>query len=65
MSRSIMQNLQKALMVAAAIAFWIALHPVKANAQGGGAPTDPQIAGIVTAADSHLEHHLLAILPWF
>jgi len=51
MSKKIMQNLRKALTAAAAIAFGITLQPVKANAQGGGAPTDPQIVGIVTAAD--------------
>ena len=51
MSKTIMQNLRTALTVTAAIAFGIALHPVKANAQGGGAPTDPQIVGIVTTAD--------------
>jgi putative membrane protein len=51
MSKTIMQNLCTALTAAAAIAFGIALHPVKANAQGGGAPTDPQIVGIVTTAD--------------
>lgn len=51
MSKTIMQNLRTALTAAAAIAFGIALHPVKANAQGGGAPTDPQIVGIVTTAD--------------
>lgn len=51
MSKTIMQNLRTGLTAAAAIAFGIALHPVKANAQGGGAPTDPQIVGIVTTAD--------------
>jgi putative membrane protein len=51
MSKTIMQNVRTALTAAAAIAFGIALHPVKANAQGGGAPTDPQIVGIVTTAD--------------
>lgn len=51
MSKTIMQNLRTALTAAAAIAFGIALYPVKANAQGGGAPTDPQIVGIVTTAD--------------
>ena len=51
MSKTIMQNLRTALTAAAAIAFGFALHPVKANAQGGGTPTDPQIVGIVTTAD--------------
>lgn len=51
MSKTVMQNLRTALTAAAAIAFGIALHPVKANAQGDGAPTDPQIVGIVTTAD--------------
>ena len=31
--------------------FALALHPARANAQGGGAPTDPQIVGIVGTAD--------------
>jgi len=31
--------------------FAAALHTAKANAQGGGAPSDPQIVGIVVAAD--------------
>jgi putative membrane protein len=41
----------KALSAAAAIIFAIGLHPARANAQAGGAPTDPQIVGIVEAAD--------------
>ena len=51
MSNTNMQSLRIALMAAAAIALGVALHPVKAEAQGGDAPTDPQIVGIVTAAD--------------
>jgi len=31
--------------------FAAAPHPAKANAQGAGAPSDPQIVGIVVAAD--------------
>src|SRR6476620_5246820 len=41
----------KALSAAAAIIFAVGLHPASANAQAGGAPTDPQIVGIVEAAD--------------
>src|SRR5262249_50813950 len=41
----------KALGAAAAIIFAVGLHPARANAQAGGAPTDPQIVGIVEAAD--------------
>ena len=51
MSKRTTQSLRKTLTAVAAIAFAIALHPVKANAQGGGAPTDAQIVGIVTTAD--------------
>jgi len=36
---------------AAAIIFMVGLHPASANTQAGGAPTDPQIVGIVEAAD--------------
>ena len=39
-----------ALSAAAAIIFAVGLHPASANAQAGGAPTDPQIVGIVEAA---------------
>ncbi len=45
------QGRRKALWAVATIAFAVALHPARANAQGGGAPTDPQIVGIVEAAD--------------
>jgi putative membrane protein len=41
----------KALSAAAAIILVVGLHPASANAQAGGAPTDPQIVGIVEAAD--------------
>ena len=51
MSKRTTQIQRRTLTAAAAIAFVIALHPVKANAQGGSAPTDPQIVGIVVAAD--------------
>ena len=51
MTKRTTQSLGRTLTAAAAIAFVIALHPVKANAQGGSAPTDPQIVGIVTTAD--------------
>ena len=51
MTKRTTQSLGRTLTAAAAIAFVIALHPVKSNAQGGSAPTDPQIVGIVTTAD--------------
>jgi putative membrane protein len=41
----------KVLSAAVAIAFAVALLPTGTKAQSGGAPTDPQIVGIVTAAD--------------
>lgn len=44
------QSQYKPLCVAAAIMLALALHPARANAQGG-APTDSQIVGIVVAAD--------------
>jgi putative membrane protein len=46
-----MQSQRKALWTAAAIILAVALHPAGANAQGGAAPRDPQIVGIVEAAD--------------
>ena len=49
MSNTIKQS--KVLSAAVAIAFGVALLPTGTNAQSGGAPTDPQIVGIVTAAD--------------
>jgi hypothetical protein len=45
MSNTGIQNQRKALWAVATIAFAVALHPARANAQGGGAPTDPQIVG--------------------
>src|SRR5215470_13646752 len=45
------QGRYSALWVVATMIFAVALHPAKANAQGGGAPSDPQIVGIVVAAD--------------
>ena len=45
------QSRCRALWVAATMIFAVALHPAKASAQGGGAPSDPQIVGIVVAAD--------------
>jgi putative membrane protein len=41
----------KALSAAGAIILVVGLHPASANAEAGGAPTDPQIVGIVEAAD--------------
>jgi putative membrane protein len=51
MSKTGIQNRRKALWAVATIAFAVALHPARANTQGGGAPTDPQIVGIVEAAN--------------
>jgi putative membrane protein len=51
MSNTGMQSRHKALWAVATIAFAVALHPASAKAQGGGAPTDPQIVGIVEVAD--------------
>ncbi len=45
------QGRYRALWVVATMIFATALHPARANAQGGGAPSDPQIVGIVVAAD--------------
>jgi putative membrane protein len=51
-SNTRIQNRRKALWAVATIAFAVALHPARASAQGGGAaPSDPQIVGIVEAAD--------------
>jgi putative membrane protein len=49
MSNIIKQS--KVLSAAVAIAFAVALLPTGTNAQSGGAPTDPQIVGIVTVAN--------------
>ena len=46
------QSRSKAFFAIAAIIFPVALHPLRAQAQGGGAPSDAQIVGIVLAADS-------------
>lgn len=51
MSNTAMQSACKLFWAVATIIFAVALYPARANAQGGGAPTDPQIVGIVTAAD--------------
>jgi putative membrane protein len=51
MSNTGIQSQRKALWGVATIAFAVTLHPARANAQGGGAPTDPQIVGIVEAAN--------------
>jgi putative membrane protein len=51
MSNTGVQSRRRALWAAATIIFAVALHPARANAQGGGAPTDPQIVGIVEAAN--------------
>jgi len=49
MSNTIKQS--KVLSAAVAIAFAVALLPTGTKAQSGGAPTNPQIVGTVTAAD--------------
>ena len=46
-----MQSQRRPLWAVAGIMFALALHPARANVQGGGAPTDPQIVGIVGTAD--------------
>jgi putative membrane protein len=51
MSNTRMQSRGKGFMAVATIMFGVALHSARANAQGGGAPTDPQIVGIVVTAD--------------
>jgi putative membrane protein len=51
MSKTSKQSRWRVLWAVPTLIFAIAMHPAKANAQGGGAPTDPQIVGIVTAAD--------------
>lgn len=51
MSNTSKQGRCKVLWAVPTLIFAMAMHPVKANAQGGGAPTDPQIVGIVTTAD--------------
>lgn len=52
----------KVLWAASTFALLLALHPAKANAQEGGAPTDAQIVGIVVAADDiDIDYAKLAI----
>ena len=46
-----MQDRPKALWAVATIIFGVALPTATANAQAGGAPSDPEIVGIVVAAD--------------
>jgi putative membrane protein len=50
MSNTDKQRRGTAVWTAVAIAFAVALHPARVNAQGN-APTDPQIVGIVLGAD--------------
>ena len=50
MSNTGLQSRRTALWAAATFIFALALQPARANAQGA-APTDPQIVGIVVAAD--------------
>jgi putative membrane protein len=60
-SSTITQSRGNALWVVAAIVIAIAFHPAKARAQGD-APTDPQIVGIVVAADNiDIDYARLAI----
>jgi putative membrane protein len=51
MSNTLVQSRRKALVAVATIIFGFASHSARANAQGAGAPTDPQIVGIVSTAD--------------
>src|SRR5580765_8116083 len=51
MSKTSEQRRWTVLWAVPTLIFAIAMHPAKANAQGGGAPSDPQIVGIVVAAD--------------
>ena len=51
-SRTTMQTGCRPWFAVAAVIFAVALHLVRANAQGGSAPSDAQIVGIVLAADS-------------
>jgi len=51
MSNTGMQSRRKALWAVATIIVAVALHPARANAKGGGAPTDPQIVGAVDTAN--------------
>jgi putative membrane protein len=46
-----MQSRRKALWAVATIIVAVALYPTRANARGGGAPTDPQIVGAVEVAN--------------
>src|SRR5262245_43773587 len=50
MSKTGMQSRRTALWAVATFIFALALQPARANAQGS-APSDPQIVGIVVAAD--------------
>ena len=50
-TKIVTQSRYRGLCIAATMIFAVAMHPAKANAQGGGAPSDPQIVGIVVAAD--------------
>ena len=51
MSKTTIQSRWTALLTVATVVFAMAVHPAKANAQGTG-PSDPQIVGIVVAADN-------------
>ena len=51
MSNTGMQSRRKALWTVATIIVAVALHPARANAKGGGAPTNPQIVGAVDTAN--------------
>lgn len=61
MSKTTTQSRQTAILAMATVVFAMALHPAKANAQGAG-PSDPQIVGIVVAADNiDIDYAKLAI----
>ena len=51
MSNTGMQSRRKTLWAVATMIFGVALPTATANAQAGGAPSDPEIVGIVVAAD--------------
>ena len=62
MSNTGTQRRRKALCAVATIICAVALHPAIAKAQGGSAPTDPQIVRIVeTADDIDIDYAKLAL----
>lgn len=62
-SNTTMRSRYKGLFAVATIVSAAVLHHVRAEAQGGGAPSDGQIVGIVLAADSiDIDYAKLAML---